>query len=94
MRHVPACPASQREKGEKLKPYISEPQGLADLLGLSVQRIKKAEILGGKKKNERASISTEANLMGCEGTEEKVLLPEHILFIILASQLKIKKNNN
>lgn len=84
-------PCQSKRKGKKLKPYISEPQGLADLLGLSVQRIKKAEILGGKKKNERASISTEANLMGCEGTEEKVLLPEHILFIILASQLKFFK---
>lgn len=58
------------------------------MLGLSVQRIKKAEILGRKKKKERASIPTEANLMGCEGTGEGVLLPEHILFIILASQFK------
>lgn len=71
-----------------MKPCFSEPQGFADLLGLAVQRIKKAEILGIKKQKERASILIEANLMGCWGTQEKVLLPEQILFIILASQLK------
>lgn len=65
LRHVPACPASQRKRGKKLKFCLSEHQGLADLLGLSVQRIKKAEILGRKKKEESASISMEANLMGC-----------------------------
>lgn len=33
---------------------------------------------------------TEANLMGCWGPEEKGPLPEPIVFIILASQLKKK----
>lgn len=71
--HIPAFSASQREK--MLKPGISAPQGLYDLLGLVVQRIKKTEILVEKEEG-KVNVFTEANLMGCSAREEKVLLPD------------------
>jgi len=58
-----------------LKPCISAPQGLYDLLGLVVQRIKKTEILV-EKEEEKVNVFTEANLIGCWAREEKVLLPD------------------
>lgn len=66
LRHIPACPAPEREKGKKFAEY----HGPSDLLGLVVESIKKAEILK-KRRKQKEPVSPVKPIQRAAGLQRK-----------------------